>query len=205
MSLATVGRFLETVDSRDKLLKGASALAKLFLYASGNAAYGQIALSASEARRIIRLLGWLSSVQVLSYLLRKDWGNKHDLLAIARVTGEFVFKLCDNIAFLGAKAGILTNGAVQFSYGSRLGLFFAYVFAVALGCLDLQRFKDNKVARQRHCMVLLQRTCDMLCAASGVRFGGFQMSRVLDASLALLSASISSVANYRDLTARLGG
>ncbi|RNF19700.1 glycosomal membrane protein [Trypanosoma conorhini] len=187
---------LESVDMPDKALKGAGALAKLFCCLLRDKNFIGFADATSEARSLVRVLSWLSNLQTLSRLLNKEQSGMRDVIVLLRVLGEGIFKLADNVAFLGRK---LQGDAPLFreaAHTSRLGLFWGYLAAVVLSLFDL-RHDFPPGGRRKQLLSVFQGVCDLLTAASGATVAGFELSCFWSSMLTLISSLLGCADGFR--------
>ncbi|KEG14356.1 putative glycosomal membrane protein [Trypanosoma grayi] len=200
--MEVTARCLASVDSLDKLLQGAGALVKIVYAFLGVGSLREFAYATSDARSLMRLLSWLSNVQVVSHALGKDQIGMRDVLYLIHIAGEGVFKVCDNVAYLARK----TQGSVischEIVFTSRLGLFGACFAAVLISLFDMRCDRHFR-SRSMQCIQLFQNLCDLLVAASAIRCAGFELNFVWKSVLMLMSAFIGCVDCFRAAAIRV--
>ncbi|ORC84613.1 putative glycosomal membrane protein [Trypanosoma theileri] len=197
--IRAMSKCLSTTDGQDKLLKGSGALMKLLFCFCGIKSLLDFADSASEGRSLLRLLSWLSNLQIVYNTLQKDPSGIRDVIYLARIIGDGIFKICDNVAFLGIKFQGYTDVSQDFARASRAGLFWGFFAAVMLSLYDL-RYDRYTVNNKRRYITLVQNLCDLLTAASTIRFAGFEMNLFWQSLLTLVSVLLSCADCFRAAT-----
>ncbi|ESL12232.1 glycosomal membrane protein [Trypanosoma rangeli SC58] len=195
-AMRVVAISLGSVDMQDKMLRGAGALAKLFWCLLREKSYLGFADAASEVRSLVRVLSWLSNLQAVNYLLNKEQPGMRDVIFLVHVLSEGVFKLADNVAFIGRKLHGNTPLFQQAAYVSRLGLFLACLAAVGVSLFDI-RHSRLLGSRRKQLITLFQGVCDLLIAAAGASVAGFELSCLWSSLLTLLSSLLGCVGGFR--------
>ncbi|KAH9597019.1 hypothetical protein LSM04_000143 [Trypanosoma melophagium] len=196
MIIKAVTTSLSTSDGQDKFLKGSSALVKLLFCFYGIKSLLDFADSISDGRSLLRLLSWLSNLQIMYNTLQKDPSGIRDVIYLARIIGDGIFKICDNVAFLGSKFQGNRELYQEFALASRAALFWGFFAAVLLSIYDLRYDRYTGNSKRRY-ITLVQNLCDLLTAASTLRLAGFELSLFWNALLNLVSVFLSCTDCFR--------
>ncbi|RNF12475.1 glycosomal membrane protein [Trypanosoma rangeli] len=188
--------FVRSAHVQDKMLRSAVAVAKLFWCLVRDKSYLNFADTASEVGSFIRMFSWLSNLRTFNYLLNKEQPGVRDVIFLIHVLAEGVFKLADNVAFIGRKLYGSTPLFQQAAYISRLGLFLACLAAVGLSLFDI-RHSRLPGSRRKQLITLFQGVCDLLTAAAEARVAGFELSCLWSSLLTLLSSLLWCVNGFR--------
>jgi hypothetical protein len=191
-------------DGRDKLLKAAAGLAKFTATYTNSEQHTKLAASLSEGRSIMRLVGWLNNIQKFR---TQPTQSLADRMMVARLGFDMFYCIHDNLAYLTkykALQFVELNTAI---YRSFVGLFWGFLFAVALDIHALVTGNLSGVELRKRVLMLVRNCCDLFSALHNVGYAkgvGFELSARVLGLLGFISGAISCQENWEGCAPKPG-
>jgi hypothetical protein len=190
---------LATTDGRDKLMKGFSSLAKLVAAQTGSKEQALLSASLSESRSVLRLAGWLNNGVKIRNELFGSKVNTWNYAMVARLLGDAVYCINDNIAYYLKYMGADKAAVAEAVRRSFVGMFWGFLLAVIIDVRALLLLDPvaEKAAWRARVLVLTRDLCDLLNALSSVKYiASFELSPAASGALGVISASVSTFENW---------